>query len=604
MDLVELEFRDYASFAECRVPILPGVTLLVGRNNVGKTAILRGVSVLNLVIHSSQPFSPELFGYLPQRAGTPPFVQLTVSFRLEGADEEVLGTPNQWRDFIQTRNVVLAFQVLVGQSSGVFFGACTLSTADKQVDLLGYTGPTGPSLRRFKYDRNFQPLPQTLNVSLGMLHAMEQRQYIQPLPGDLAAGFSALKPVRMIEAHRTVRSQIPLATADALSSNAEFLATFLKTLQGRNRRQFEEIESALTSIFPEFEYVNAEDSGNMVFLTFTQRATGKNIPITHCGTGVEQILTLATFVVTSPPGTIICVDEPHSYLHPAAERSLMDFLQRHSEHRYLIATHSPVILNSVSPDRVLNVTLNESGRGVVTRSAVPEVLRSLGYRNSDFLFSDRLIFVEGPSDQAIVPLLLSRIGRISPIQIEGTGFPNLGGTPSGTRRAKTLQTTILKYEKVLAEVGQAHLPRMYLFDGDFTPADRSLLQGTTFGGAAIPVSFLPAREIENYLLIPEAIEAVLRDELSVEGGDKIPSAADVQKRLAALLSDERLYPDGNVASGAVGVKGSKVLAEIFEVFKLPYSKTVTGARLANYVRVENQPLLGGLWDLTKSVFEA
>jgi predicted ATPase len=611
MELIEVEFQNYASFQTCRVPIQSGITVLVGRNNVGKTAILRGISILDVVSTTlGTSLLDQLIGYVSGRSIAAPFLDLKVKFRLEQIDAGMIGSL-QWAELIRTNDVTLLFDVFVRLSppGSAYFGECELRYPGGQLSLL--QRERDGMLGRYQYQNtNSQAISVGASFSDSINHPVKARAnqpvgratYITPLPPDLASGFRGLKPVRIVEAHRAVRSQVPLQTTEGLSANAEQLATFLLTLRGRRPAQYDEIQNVVTTVFPEFRYVNAEDTANTVTVTFAPRAGGKNISLVHCGTGVEQILTLATFVITSPSGSIICIDEPHSYLHPAAERELISFLQEHAEHKYLIATHSPVIVNSVPADRILNVIQEEGPVSRIVKGAdVPTILRSLGYRNSDFLFSDRLIFVEGPSDQAIVPMMLAKTGKVAEIQIEGTGFPNLGGTPGGTGRAKRLQTAILKYEKVVAEIGRASIPRMYLFDGDFADDEKRLLQGTAIEGDRIKVRFLPRREIENYLLVPSAIESVLAEELSA-AGQQSPTAPEVEEAFRSLMTDARLYANAESVGDITAVKGSALLGKVFEKFNIPFSKTATGPRLANYVTVANQIAIQDFWNLTADLF--
>ena len=132
--------------------------------------------------------------------------------------------------------------------------------------------------------------------------------------------------------------------------------------------------------------MNPQKTQNGVSITLTLAKTGEKIPMTHCGTGVEQILALASFVLTAEPGTLILLDEPHSYLHPSAERQVTDFLLAHSELRYVVATHSAILINSVNPDRILvlgdadNVPYSPP---VTTPDSVASLIHSLGYKNSD-----------------------------------------------------------------------------------------------------------------------------------------------------------------------------------------------------------------------------
>ena len=64
MKLLGVELSDFACFEREFVPIRSGINLLVGRNNAGKTAILRGISAVSaLPIESVPHLTEDLTGY-------------------------------------------------------------------------------------------------------------------------------------------------------------------------------------------------------------------------------------------------------------------------------------------------------------------------------------------------------------------------------------------------------------------------------------------------------------------------------------------------------------------------------------------------------------
>src|SRR5438876_11047631 len=68
MKVLGVEFHGYACFEHQFVSLRPGINLLVGRNNVGKTALLRGLTVLKaLPIESMSSFGLNLVDYVRPR---------------------------------------------------------------------------------------------------------------------------------------------------------------------------------------------------------------------------------------------------------------------------------------------------------------------------------------------------------------------------------------------------------------------------------------------------------------------------------------------------------------------------------------------------------
>src|SRR5882762_9009885 len=101
MDLVGVEFTDFACFDRRFVPIRPGVQVLVGRNNAGKTALLRGLGALSglPVGQATGRIEPELQGYTRNSTTNPSF-GLNVWFTF-GSDDWSRFAYNQSQPFDQ-----------------------------------------------------------------------------------------------------------------------------------------------------------------------------------------------------------------------------------------------------------------------------------------------------------------------------------------------------------------------------------------------------------------------------------------------------------------------------------------------------------------------
>jgi hypothetical protein len=285
-----------------------------------------------------------------------------------------------------------------------------------------------------------------------------------------------------------------------------------------------------------------------------------------------------------------------------AERQVVDFLFSHTEHRYAIATHSAILINSVPADRILVLgNSNTVAMPTSESSSVLALLHSLGYRNSDLLFNDRLIFVGGESDQDILPLLLLWNPRLSRPDPEKTGFPVMDG--EGRLRGRDQQTSLLYWEKFLVQLGKQNSPRVYLFDGACASEDRTLLEKTKAfePGSAALLRFLTMHEIENYLLVLEAIASAMGELASFQGEDlKDAGSEAIGKKLSGILSlkeNQKLYPQGPPKDPDREVKGSVALQMLFASYGLRYEKRKVGRLIATKITDKNQPLLGEVWNL-------
>lgn len=76
------------------------------------------------------------------------------------------------------------------------------------------------------------------------------------------------------------------------------------------------------------------------------------------------VVTAILVMLLSPErkGPLICIEEPENCLHPRALKTLMSFIKQTSKGmQVLISTHSPYLLNFISPEDIIVVSPNKNG---------------------------------------------------------------------------------------------------------------------------------------------------------------------------------------------------------------------------------------------------
>ncbi len=99
--------------------------------------------------------------------------------------------------------------------------------------------------------------------------------------------------------------------------------------------------------------------------------------------------------------SIVCIEEPELHFHPELQRQFMKFIYNETDNQYFITTHSAHVMYAV-PCSVHRVYLEDGiskASRPITGGDRREICHELGYKPSDLLQSNCVIWVEGPSDR-------------------------------------------------------------------------------------------------------------------------------------------------------------------------------------------------------------
>ncbi len=219
------------------------------------------------------------------------------------------------------------------------------------------------------------------------------------------------------------------------------------------------------------------------------------LDISSAGSGFNQVLILLGFFY-SRPATILLLDEPDAHLHVILQRQIYSQLQRIASERkcqLIIATHSEVIIEDTSPDRILSFYDQPHVLVADTeRDQVREALKRL--TAMDILLAEQskgVMYVEGESDFDLLQAWAKIFGhRAYQYFVDFPFWHNNQGRNPREARAHFFALRAIKPE----------MNGYLLLDGD----NRNL-PDREITAEGLAIGRWVRYEVENYLIHPKAL---------------------------------------------------------------------------------------------------
>jgi hypothetical protein len=319
--------------------------------------------------------------------------------------------------------------------------------------------------------------------------------------------------IYVFRAERMNVGQSTIGDTPILAPDASNLPSVLLQLP-RNPVAQDRYQTLIRQIFPSIYRVTASPinaSTVVVEIIMNDSESGSAspgiaVPLSDSGTGVSQVLALMYVAVTAETSRIIAIDEPNSFLHPGAAKKLLTILKEF-DHQYIISTHSAELIRAADPDflHLIEWERTASSFRTLDRNNLDDqrrLLAELGVSLSDVFGADRILWVEGPTEERCFPMILDHLKYPSPT----ISIVSLIAVDDLTGRSPRPKLSWDVYKKV--STGNALIPPAlaFCFDRDGrSPTEMENLVRMS-GGLA---KFLPRRMYENYLLDAEAIASVL-----------------------------------------------------------------------------------------------
>ena len=523
MLLDSIEIKNYRSLEHIRLDNLQHFNVLIGRNNAGKSSVFlalqqlgqlllqQGYMPVDVLTDRDQSRAVEIqLTFKPSSQEREAFIDLLIAQGLDSSHKEamlqsplfrmvqfsfrsVTGRPDlmhlrETKLFVQGNRWAIIHQMVgdeqLGNPDHKFIN---LSQASKEVPLLARSLDIDSS--NHQYTALFQ-----------------QHQFAAANPSDpprvwlYGRLYKYFSDAYFFNPFRHSESTMNVQSTYALAQNGSNLAQVLHTIIANDRDAFDEIERFIHGALPDVGKLQTPLSGAQTNVVFRILQGKYNIPLTDTGGGIEQLLMVATVLLTTSAENTIFVEEPESHLHAGAQRYLIEKLYD-NERQVFVTTHSSTFINLTKPFSLYQVLITQ-GRTHIIRcdpESLEAVLEDIDVRNSDVLFSDAVLFVEGPGDRDVITIFSEKLDMN--VAERNINVLPMGGGKHAERGAPIRSTLLQNISR------KATVPHLFLLDRD----ERSKAEIRNLEEQlGEQVHIFQARELENYLLVPRAILAALK----------------------------------------------------------------------------------------------
>jgi predicted ATPase len=167
----------------------------------------------------------------------------------------------------------------------------------------------------------------------------------------------------------SIRQPTGYGTETKLLPDGKNLMTILNNTKNNHPFNYDQIEDAIRKINPYFQDINFAFLGSKLYLVLREKYLSRSVSIEHISDGTLHYLLLLSVLFNLERGYLVCIDEPETSLHPDMINTIAEAIKQASNSSQLIiATHSPLLLNSFDIDDILIFEKNNHNETVVKSS--------------------------------------------------------------------------------------------------------------------------------------------------------------------------------------------------------------------------------------------
>ena len=501
--LRELKIRNFRGFADHHLP-LKDLTVIVGKNNAGKTTLVEALRLLSVVVsrYKNLPYrQPPDWTNLPKR-------EYGVSPSLRNLE-------------INFQSIFHRYQLPPAFIQGIFDNDSSVSIyLNDNEEIYAVIRNSSGDIIRGKNQAEEAGLP---SVSI-----MPQVTPVQPTEKILTKNY-------------------------VLSAMSSYLSSshFRNQLNYLYEQYFSEFQQIVEDTWPGVQVMELFGRSNSLPSELILHIRNEDFvgEVGLMGHGLQMWLQTMWFLTHSARSNTIILDEPDVYMHPDLQRSVIRFL-RDRFPQTILTTHSIEIMSEVDPENILIIDkARDKSNFATSLQAVQRITDNIGSVHNVHLArlssSRRFLLVEG-KDIRFLKHFQDILFPSSNIPIEVMPSMEIGGWGGWTHVTGSSMT--------LQNATGENIHIYCLLDRDYHTQEEINERHQKAKELGINLHIWSKKEIENFFILPSAVHRYISNLIAKrttppnlqEVINKIESlASDMEEDVFDTLSSEYLYRNRN-----------------------------------------------------------
>lgn len=419
MQLVDFSVTNFRSITRAHKISLHNLTVLVGRNNEGKSNLLNGLNVAmqTMILHAKQSRS---------------------HYQLYNWERDF---PVQFQERKSGLESIFRLNFRLNHEENNEFTRITGIRSNEDIPI------------EIKYGRD--NIPKIRVPKKGSSSFTNKSKQVTAFICE-GISFNYIQAVRTENMAMDVIQQLLFEELAKLEDNTDY-QTAMQTIKQLQKGVYDDISNRilapLQEFLPQLTSVEIVEKSNRYPMRRLygdldiMLNDGTPTSISYKGDGIKSLVSLAILKNMRPTGraSIIAIEEPESHLHPDAIHSLVEVINGVSEnHQVVITTHNPLFVqrNAVSE----NVIVNE-GTAKPAKS-IKEIRDILGVLPEDNLINaSHVLVVEGEDDKIALTKILKSLSTTLKDALNKNSFviQPLSGASNLNYELNRLRSYVCKY---------------------------------------------------------------------------------------------------------------------------------------------------------------